>query len=209
MFRRCLVVGALALLGLAALVPTHGLVGQENQDPKKSKFFNDTFRPTEDEITEKMLELCKAKKSDLVFDLGCGEGHMLIYAAKKYGCKGIGLELNAERAELARKKVKEAGLEKMIEIRTADALTVKDIDKANVVILYMFPQFHTWMWKAYEGKFAPGTRVASHDYKSDDYGPKPDVSIEDFKTKEGRTARIYQWTVKAGKKAEKSEKGEK
>lgn len=208
MFRRCLAVAVFALVGLATLAPQSGLFGQENQDPKKSKFFNDTFRPTEDEISEKMLELCKVKKTDLIFDLGCGEGHMLILAAQKFGCKGIGLELNAERAEVARKKVKDAGLEKMIEIRTADALTVKDIDKANIVMLYMFPQFHTWMWKAYEDKFTPGTRVASHDYKSDEYGPKPDTSIEDFKTKDGRTARIYHWVVKDRKKAEKSDKKE-
>lgn len=167
---------------------------QEDESKGKSKFYKDTFVATPDEVTAKMLELCKASKDTKVYDLGCGEAHMLIFAAKKYGCKCVGVEFNPERADKAREAVKEAGLEKLIEIRTGDALQVKDINKADVVILYMFPGFLTVMREEYEGKWKPGARIASHDYKWESEGWDPEITINDFKGPT-RTHRIYVWVV--------------
>lgn len=178
---------------------------QEDMGKGKSKFYNDTFVPTPDEVTDKLLELSKCTKDSMVFDLGCGEAHMLIYATKKYGCKGMGIEFNPERAERAKEAVKKAGLEKMIEIRTGDALTVKDINKADIIILYMFPGFLNHMRTEYEGKWKPGARIASHDYKWETEGWDPDIAINDFKGP-SRTHRLYVWTVKDSKAKEKSGK---
>lgn len=183
---------------LAAALVVMPMSGQENQS-KKSKFYNDTFVPTPDEVTAKMLELAKTNKDSLVFDLGCGEAHMLILAAKKYGCKGVGIEFNPKRAEVARQRVKEAGLEKMIEIRTGDALEVKDIGKADVVTLYMFPGFLNYLRPIAETKMKPGCRIVSHDYKWETDGWDPDVAINDFRGPT-RTHRIYMWEVKERKK---------
>jgi len=169
-----------------------GLSAQEDMSKGKSKFYNDTFVPTPDEVTAKMLELAKCTKDSMVFDLGCGEADMLILATKKYGCKGMGIEFNPERADKAREKVKKAGFEKMIEIRTGDALTVKDINKADIIILYMFPGFLNHMREDYEGKWKPGARIVSHDYKWETPGWDPVVAINDFKGPT-RTHRIYMW----------------
>src|SRR5262249_28881788 len=156
-------------------------------------FYNDTFVPTPDEVTAKMLELSKCTKDAIVYDLGCGEADMLIFATKKYGCKCMGIEFNPERADKVREKVKKAGFEKMIEIRTGDALTVKDIGKADIIILYMFPGFLNHMREEYKGLWKPGARIASHDYKWETEGWEPDVALNDFKGPT-RTHRIYMWT---------------
>lgn len=192
----------LLALPAIALALAATLSAQEDMSKGKSKFYNDTFVPTPDEVTDKMLELSKCTKDSMVFDLGCGEAHMLIYATKKYGCKGMGIEFNPERAERAREAVKKAGLEKMIEIRTGDALTVKDIAKADIIILYMFPGFLNHMREEYEGKWKPGARIASHDYKWETPGWEPDVAINDFRGP-SRTHRVYMWTVKSGKDEKK------
>jgi SAM-dependent methyltransferase len=190
--RMWLVVPCVALALVAALA------AQEDMSKGKSKFYNDTFVPTPDEVTDKMLELAKCTKDSVVYDLGCGEADMLILATKKYGCKGVGIEFNPERAEKAREKVKKAGLEKMIEVRTGDALTVKDIAKADIISLYMFPGFLQVMREEYEGKWKPGCRIVSHDYKWDTPGWDPVVAINDFKGPT-RTHRIYMWEAPSKK----------
>lgn len=195
--RLLLAVPAIAL----ALAAT--LVAQEDMSKGKSKFYNDTFVPTPDEVTGKLLELSKCTKDSVVFDLGCGKADMLIYAAKKYGCKCMGIEFNPERADDAREAVKKAGLEKLIEIRTGDALTVKDIAKADIIILYMFPGFLNHMREEYKGMWKPNAKIASHDYKWESEGWDPEVAINDFKGPT-RTHRLYVWT--ASKEAAKSEK---
>lgn len=181
-----------------ALALAAALSAQEDMSKGKSKFYNDTFVPTPDEVTGKLLELSKCTKDSVVFDLGCGQADMLIYAAKKYGCKCMGIEFNPTRADEARKKVKDAGLEKLIEIRTGDALTVKDIGKADIIILYMFPGFLNHMREEYEGKWKAGARIASHDYKWETPGWDPAVAINDFKGP-SRTHRLYVWEVPSKK----------
>jgi len=202
---RLLIAVPAVLLALAA-----ASTAQEDMGKGKSKFYNDTFVPTPDEVTAKMLELTKCTKDSVVYDLGCGKADMLILAAKKYGCKCMGIEFNPERADDARKAVKEAGLEKQIEIRTGDALQVKDIAKADVVILYMFPGFLNHMREEYKGKWKSGARIASHDYKWETDGWDPEVSINDFKGP-SRTHRVYMWVAKSeaakgGTKTKKSKK---
>lgn len=183
---------------VVALVLASAISAQEDMSKGKSKFYNDTFVATPDEVTGKMLELAKCTKNSIVYDLGCGKADMLIYATKKYGCKCMGIEFNPERADDARKAVKEAGLEKMIEIRTGDALTVKDIAKADIIILYMFPGFLNHMREEYEGKWKAGASIASHDYKWETPGWDPEVALNDFRGP-SRTHRIYMWVVKDSK----------
>jgi SAM-dependent methyltransferase len=192
--KRLVLAAPVALLLLVSL----NVVGQDNQDRQKSKFFNDTFVATPDEVTQKMCELAKVNKDTVVYDLGCGEAHMLILAAKKYGCKCVGVELNADRANKARKAVKDAGLEKLIEIRTGDALRVKDIDRADVILMYMFPGFLNYVKPIAEKEMKPGCRIVTHDYKWETPGWEPEVAIDDFKGP-NRTHRIYMWTVKERK----------
>ncbi|MFO0969007.1 MAG: methyltransferase domain-containing protein [Gemmataceae bacterium] len=197
MIKRMLLAVPVLVLAVVA-----GLAAQEDMSKGKSKFYNDTFVPTPDEVTGKMLELSKCTKDSIVYDLGCGEADMLIFATKKYGCKCMGIEFNPERADKAREKVKKAGLDKMIEIRTGDALTVKDIGKADIIILYMFPGFLNHMREEYEGKWKSGARIASHDYKWETPGWEPDVALNDFKGPT-RTHRIYLWTAPAKKSSSK------
>lgn len=193
---RLLAAGAvLAVLAVALLPMGQGLRADDkdkDKDKEESKF-NLVYVPTPEKVVEKMLDMAKVTKKDIVFDLGCGNGIMLAIAAKKYGCKGVGIDLNPIRIKESHETIKKFGVEKLVEIRQGDALKVKDFNKANVVVLYMLPEFMNWLEPIAKKTLKPGTRIVSHDYKWDTKW-EPDVTVE-FKGPE-RTHTIYMWTVK-------------
>ena len=90
------------------------------------------------EVVDRMLELADVKHGDVVFDIGSGDGRMVIQAAKKYGVKGVGIELDSRLVELARTEAKRQGVDQLVEFRQGDALKA-DISAATVVTLYMLP----------------------------------------------------------------------
>ena len=99
------------------------------------------FVPTPQSVVEKMLEYAKVTKDDVVYDLGCGDGRIVVTAAKKYGARGVGVDIDPVRVAEARAWVKKEGVEKLVEIRLGDALNVPDIGKATVIMTYMLPEF--------------------------------------------------------------------
>ena len=90
------------------------------------------FVPTPQEVVDKMLELAAVKKGDLVYDLGCGDGIIVVTAAKKYGCKAVGFDIDPDRIKESRENVKRNGVEKLVQIKKADIFTL-DLSDANVV----------------------------------------------------------------------------
>lgn len=192
---RLLTAGSLLVLALASL---SGGILADDKDKDDEKKFNLVYVPTPDKVVEKMLDMAKVTKKDIVYDLGCGNGIMLAIAAKKYGCKGVGVDLNPVRIKEAHETLKKHGVEKLVEIRQGDALKVKDFNKANVVVLYMLPEFMNWLEPIAKKTLKPGTRIVSHDYKWDSEW-KPEMTI-DFKGPE-RTHTLYLWTVKADSKS--------
>jgi cyclopropane fatty-acyl-phospholipid synthase-like methyltransferase len=174
MLKRVLCLFALAL-GIAVL--TTGLSGNETvngKDKKDDKYNTDTFVPTADEVIEKMFEMAKIKKGDLIFDLGCGDNRICYMACKKYGCRGVGIETNPvrikEAMDMFNKFNKDGALVyspvklPLVETRHGDALECKDIGDATVVVMYMFPEFMTMWFPIAHAKLKPGTRILSHDY---------------------------------------------
>lgn len=172
MLKRLLCAGAFVLA--AALVFQAG--AGENPKGKKDveeklKYSNTTFVPTADEVIAKMFEMAKINKNDVIFDLGCGDARILYRAAKQYGCRGVGLEINPDRIREAMDQYekynggKEFGkLITQVEVRHGDALKVKDIGDATVVVMYMFPEFMDLWFPIAKEKLKPGTRILSHDY---------------------------------------------
>src|ERR1700759_4923390 len=126
------------VLLVAALLLRGQDVGDNSEKPK---YKNDIYVPTADEVIHKMFDLAKVTKNDIMFDLGCGDGRILYMAAKKYGCHGVGLELNPTRIIEAMDQAKKYDVGTLVEIRHGDALKPKDISDATVVMLYMFPEF--------------------------------------------------------------------
>ena len=168
-----------------------GAVGsQENTD--KPKYANLTFVFTADEVIDKMFELGKVTKSDIMFDLGCGDNRICFKAAKKYGCKGIGLDINPVRIREAMDFAEKYNVGLLVETRHADALNVKDLSDATVVVMYMFPEFmNLWLPIAKE-KLKPGTRILSHDYSFSDWEPDLTVTVKSST----REHKVHMWTVK-------------
>jgi cyclopropane fatty-acyl-phospholipid synthase-like methyltransferase len=195
------------LLCLVTLVVASSLVfyagaGEKGEKDKKSgaeqpKYTTETFVPTADEVIAKMFEMGKVGKNDIIFDLGCGDGRLLYQAATKLGARGVGVELNPVRIKEAMDQyVNYGGLKKLgtlVEIRHGDALQVKDISDATVVLLYMFPEFLDLWFPIAQEKLKPGTRILSHDY-SWTKGWDP-VKTEIVKSNHRDNHKVIMWVV--------------
>jgi cyclopropane fatty-acyl-phospholipid synthase-like methyltransferase len=120
-------------------------------------------------VVLRMLEVAEFKKGDLLYDMGSGDGRIVIQAAKKYGVRGVGIDLNPELVEKARANAVQEGVANLVEFRAADGLTV-DISEATVVTLYMFKWFNNQLRPKLQ-KLKPGSRVIAHDFDIDDWPP--------------------------------------
>lgn len=122
------------------------------------------FVPTPMIIVEKMLEMAKVDKNDIVFDLGCGDGRIVITAAKKHGAHGVGIDIDPRRIEESTAGAREAGVEHLVEFRLEDAMKT-DISKATIVTLYLLTKSNELLRPVLEKKLKPGVFVVSHNYR--------------------------------------------
>jgi uncharacterized protein (TIGR03000 family) len=152
--------------------------------------------PTPDDIVEEMLKLGGVKDGDVVYEPGPGDARMLIAAVKKGAKKGVGVELDAKKAEEAKENVKKAKLEEKIEIRTGDALKVDDYGNATVVLLYMGNEFNNLLRPLLEKQLKPGTRIVSHRFVMGDWAPDKTITVTG---QDGDEYKIHLWTVKEKK----------
>jgi len=149
------------------------------------------FVPTPQDVVEKMLELAKVTKNDLVYDLGCGDGRIVITAAKKYGCKAVGFDLDPDCVRDARENVKQAGVEELVRIEQEDIFQL-DLSKADVVALYLLPALNLKLVPQLE-KLKPGARIVSHAF--DMKGFTADRVLR-LSSKEDELERsLYLWTT--------------
>jgi cyclopropane fatty-acyl-phospholipid synthase-like methyltransferase len=192
------------LLGLGGILVVFGaqpLPGQEGKD-ESPKFNNPLYVPTDVEVIEKMFEMAKVTKKDVVFDLGCGDGRICALACKKFGCRSVGIDLNPVRIKECMETIDKYGVKDyvdkgLLEYRLGDALKVCDFDKATVVMLYMLPEFMDLLEPVVKERLKPGARIVSHDYTWRDKNWPPDQTVE-AKGPRG-TATLYMWTVRARK----------
>ena len=122
------------------------------------------------EVIERMLDLAQVKPGDVIYDIGSGDGAIIIYAAKKYGIKGVGIEIDEGLVERARRSAYVENVQHLVEFRAQDAFTV-DISPATVVTLYMLPEFNAKLRPIMDRQLKPGTRVVSHDYPVEGWVP--------------------------------------
>jgi cyclopropane fatty-acyl-phospholipid synthase-like methyltransferase len=128
------------------------------------------FVPTPPEVVDRMLEMARVKSGDLIYDLGSGDGRIIIQAAKRYGVKGVGIEIDADLVQRAKDNAFREKVEHLVEFRLQDALTV-DISPATVVTLYMLPEFNAKLRPIFEKQLKPGSRVVSHDFEIQGWVP--------------------------------------
>jgi len=114
-------------------------------------------------VAETMLQRAEVKSDDVVYDIGCGDGRIVIMAAKRYGARGVGIELDPERLKEARHNAREAGVEDLVEFRQEDA-TKSDYSEATVVTMYLLPESNELLRPILEAQLRDGARVVSHNY---------------------------------------------
>jgi len=148
------------------------------------------YVPTAHEVVDRMLALAQVTKDDVVFDLGSGDGRIPIAAAKKYGAKGVGLDIDPDRIKESWVNAKAAGVEKLVDFREQDVLKA-DLSEATVVTLYLLSSFNAQLRPILTKQLRPGTRIVSHAFSM---GPTwPADKIDRFTTSTGDETTLYLW----------------
>lgn len=149
------------------------------------------FVPTPRDVVERMLMAAKITKDDIVYDLGSGDGRIVIEAAKKYGCRGIGIEIERDLVELSRDRARQAGVEKLVAFRQADFFTT-DFQEATVVTAYLFPALLKRLTPELE-KLQPGARIVTHQFIIPDFHSDEKFAMQSAET--GDTHSVYVWKL--------------
>jgi precorrin-6B methylase 2 len=149
------------------------------------------FVPTPQEVVEKMLQVAGVKKDEMVFDLGCGDGRILITAAQKFGARATGVELDPELFKSTQQRIRDLKLEERIKLIHGNLLEV-DLSSANVVTLYLLTDGNTRLRPNLEKYLKPGSRVVSHDFQILGWTPG---KVEKF-SRDTRTHTIYLYEIK-------------
>jgi len=189
----------LVLLALTlAAGPQPAPAAETNETLAKIKEPDVVYVPTPQPVVEKMLELAEVKPADVVYDLGCGDGRIVVTAAKKYGVKAVGFDIDPQRVKEARENVRSNKVEHLVTIRQADIFTL-DLREASVVTLYLLPDLNVRLMPQL-ARLKPGSRIVSHDF--DMRGAKParvvELHLADVPEGESHTSRthtLYKWIV--------------
>jgi hypothetical protein len=161
--------------------------------------YGDTpYVQTPQNVVDKMLEIAKVGPKDYVIDLGSGDGRMVITAAKRYGARGFGVDLDRRLVQLANRRAKQAGVADRAVFYERD-LYKTDISRATVVTIYLLPEVNLMVRPKLLATLKPGTRIVSHDYDMGEWPPDASLVLEapdkpvgrDFKSK------IFYWVVPA------------
>ena len=146
------------------------------------------YVPTPLPVVDAMLDLAKVNKSDVVYDLGCGDGRIVVRAATRFGCHGVGVDLNPERVREARANATRANVTELTRFEVGDVFEF-DFSAASVVTMYLLPSVNLKLRPRLLKELKPGTRVVSHDFHMGDWVAET--------TREVGRSRIYLWTIPA------------
>ena len=163
----------------------------EGSDATKTRTLMSVFVPTPQDIVDKMLELAEVKKSDVVYDLGSGDGRIVISAAQKFGCRAVGYELDKDLVAASHATAEAAGVKSLVNFELRDLFTV-NLRAADVIAVYLLPQQLEKLIPQLE-KMKPGTRVVSHQFEIP--GVPPDKVVMADSTEDGAKHTLYLWTL--------------
>lgn len=196
MKKQIFIKGALTAFAVVSIVfaTCSSIVAAENETTTAPKRTPDViYVPTPMEVVEKMLEVAQIKKGDILYDLGCGDGRIVVTAAKKYGIKAIGVDIDPQRIKEAKENVRTNGVEKLVTIKEGDIFADDfDFSDATVVTLYLLPDLNVKLMPKL-AKLKPGTRIVSHQF--DMRGAKPVEVIHLKENDSGWSRTIYKWVV--------------
>ena len=144
------------------------------------------FIPTPDDVITAMLKVARVNKRDVVYDLGCGDGRILIAAAKRFGARGVGIDIDPVRIAEANANAKRAGVSHLVRFETQDLFDT-DLREATVVTLYLVTSVNLRLRPKLRAELAPGTRVVSHAFGMGDWEPEQTLDVA------GR--KVFYWTI--------------
>jgi SAM-dependent methyltransferase len=149
------------------------------------------YVPTPQDVVERMLELARVGSSDVIYDLGCGDGRTVVTAAKKYGARGVGVDIDPQRIAESQANARAAGVEHLVEFRLQDAMKV-DVSPATVVTLYLLSSSNLKLRPILTKQLRPGSRIVTHQFGMGDWTPE---KVETFTDALGSSRTLYLWTV--------------
>jgi len=151
------------------------------------------YVPTPQNVVDKMLEVAKVGKGDVLYDLGCGDGRIVVTAAKKLGVKAFGFDLDPQRIKESKENARKAGVEHLVTFEQKDIFKV-DLSPATVVTLYLLPELNVKLVPQLE-KLKPGSRIVSHDFDMEGvtYENWWTVMAKDHRTPKDREHYVYLW----------------
>jgi uncharacterized protein (TIGR03000 family) len=169
-------------------------VDLSKSDPKSPDDIVVRYVPTPDDVVDEMCKMAKIGKDDVVYDLGCGDGRMVITAVKKFGAKkGIGIDLDPKLVKECKENAKKAGVQDKVEFREGDVLKVKDLADATVVMLYMGDDINLRLRPILQSTLKPGSRVVSHRFTMGDWKPIAEKTID---STVGYPCTVLLWEIK-------------
>ena len=147
------------------------------------------YVPTPPDVVERMLALANVGPRDVVFDLGCGDGRIVIAAAQKFGARGVGVDIDANLINQAEANAKAAGVERRVKFLVQDAMTV-DVSDATVITLYLLSASNVKLRPILTRQLRRGARIVSHSFAMGDW--EPDV-VDTFRDESGTSRTLYLW----------------
>jgi tRNA A58 N-methylase Trm61 len=151
------------------------------------------YVPTPQPVVDAMLKLANVTKDDVVYDLGCGDGRIVVTAAKVYGARGVGIDIDPQRIREARANVEKAGVGKLVKIVEGD-LFATPLGEASVVTLYLLPSLNQKLMPKLNAELKEGTRVVSHSF---DMGEAwPPEQTQEVQVPGGYPHKVYFWTIR-------------
>ena len=176
----------------AAIVAVTGAA--QTAQPKKP--LDVPYVPTTEEAVDAMLKLAEVKKTDVVYDLGCGDGRIVIAAAKNYGARGVGIDIDPQRIAEANANAKRAGVEKLVRFEEND-LFQANFKEATVVTLFLLSSVNLKLKPKLVAELKPGTRIVSNTFDMGDWKPEKEYIVPNSDDDSFLSHRLYLWTIPA------------
>ena len=149
------------------------------------------YVPTPNDVVERMLDLANVQKDDLLYDLGCGDGRIVVTAAKRFGCKAVGYDIDPKRIRESLENVAKNNVGHLVTIEQKDIFTL-DLSNASVITLYLLPSLNVKLIPQLK-KLKPGSRIVSHDFRM--RGVKPDRVVNLTSSEDNAQHKIFLWTA--------------
>jgi len=182
----------LTVRGLAILVLSISLAVAQNSQPKHE--VDVPYVPTTEAAVKAMLKLAEVKRTDVVYDLGCGDGRIVIAAAKEYGAHGVGIDINPERIQEAKENAAKAGVENLVRFEENDLFDA-DIREATVVTLFLLNSVNVRLRPKLLKDLKPGTRVVSNTFGMGDWKPDKELRVGDPVEEFSLSHKLFLWII--------------